>query len=245
MTNILSSLGMSENEGLVYEYLLKRGAPLGASKVAAALKMHRQYAHTALQKLVENNLVERVVVGARPKYQALPPRYMAQLARKRFEEAERAARALEAVSNVGADQESEVFRGRQQILDGETDFVHQLPMGATQYIIGGGSKAFTQFFGDEYEPISSVAKEHKLKTLYVAAPAELPHLELPIRVMRDFEVRVLDDLPETIVQTVIRLDSVTLYTFGNPPLTYTVKSKAVYEDYKKFFYMLWNKARPV
>ena len=244
MTNALSSLGMSENEGAVYEYLLKRGQPVGASKVAAGLQIHRQYAHTALQRLVESNLVERTD-GVRPKYQALPPRYVTQLARKRYEEAELAARNLEAISNVGADQEAEVYRGRKQIIDGETNFVHTLPEGATQYIIGGGSKAFIEFFAEDYEPISVIAAEHKLRTMYVAAPAELPYLERPMRVFKNFEVRVLDTLPETIVQTVIRLDSVTLYTFGNPPLTYTVKSKAVYEDYKKFFEMLWNQAGSV
>ncbi len=243
MTNMLASLGMSENDGAVYEYLLKRGQPMGASKVAAGLNMHRQYAHTSLQKLVANNLVERTS-GARPKYQALPPRYVTQLARKRYEEAEHAARALEAVSNVGADQEFEVFRGAQQIMDAETNFVHELPDDTTQYIIGGGSKAFIDFWGDRYDDVTEVARAHKLKTMYVGCPDELPSLKRPVQVLKDFEIKVLDDLPITSVQTVIRLDSVTFYSFGTPPLVYVLKSKTVYEDYKKFFFMLWNRAKP-
>ena len=241
MTNILTSLGMGETDSMVYEYLLKRGVPLGASKVAAGLQVHRQYAHTSLQKLVANNLVERIA-GTRPKYQALPPRYITQLARKQYEEAERAARALETVSNIGNDQEFEVFRGAEQIMNAETNFVHELPYDTTQYIIGGGSKAFIDFWGDRYDEVTAVAEEHGLKTMYVGCPAELPSLKRPTEMLKDFQIRVLDDLPETSVQTVIRLDSVTFYSFGTPPLTYVLKSKVVYEDYKKFFFMLWDRA---
>ncbi len=243
MTNILASLGMTEIDSSVYEYLLKRGQTIGASKVAAGLKIHRQYAHASLQKLVANNLVERTG-GTRPKYQALPPRYVTQLARARFEEAERAARALEAISNVGNDQEFEVFRGAQQIMDAETNFVHELPDDTTQYIIGGGSKAFINFWGERYEEVTAIAQDHKLKTMYVGCPAELPFLKRPTSVLKDFQIRMLDDMPETSVQTVIRLDSVTFYSFGTPPLTYVLKSKTVFEDYKKFFFMLWDRAKP-
>lgn len=62
--------------------------------------------------------------------------------------------------------------------------------------------------------------------------------------LKHFEVRLLDGMPVTTVQTVIRLNFVTFYSFGNPPLVYVLKSKTVYEDYKKFFFMLWDKAKP-
>lgn len=243
MTNLLAPLGMSEIDSAVYEYLLKRGQPVGASKVATALSIHRQYAHTSLKKLVASDLVERIQ-GVRPKYQALPPRYVTQRARKQFEEAERSARALESISNIGADQEFEVYRGAQQIIDSESNLVQDLPYDATQYIIGGGAKAYMHFWGDQYEEVTRVAEEKSLKTMYVGCAAELPYLARAQSVLKDFAVRTLNGMPETSVQTVIRLDTVTFYSFGTPPLVYVLKSKTVYEDYKKFFFMLWDRARP-
>lgn len=59
----------------------------------------------------------------------------------------------------------------------------------------------------------------------------------------DFKYRILETLPQTIVQTAIRFDTVTLYTLGNPALVYFIKSKTVAADYKKFFDMLWNMAK--
>lgn len=243
MTSDLTSFGLNTTDAQVYEFLLKRGQFVGASKVATALNLHRQYVHASLQKLVSLNLVERID-GPRPKYQALPPRYLTQLARKQYEETERVARELEQISNVGADQEFEIFRGRKQIVDSETNLVHELPHDTTQYIIGGGSKTFIDFMGPEYAEIAKVAAEHGLKTLYIGSHTELPRLAQAISLLRDFEVRTMSDWPETSVQTVIRLNTVTFYSFGNPPLVYVLKSKTVYEDYKKFFFVLWNKAKP-
>lgn len=245
MTNYLKSVGLGQNESTIYEYLLKRGQALGASKIAAALGLHRQYVHTSLQKLLEANLVERIEHGARPKFMALPPRYVTQRARVQFEEAEQTAKALEAVSNLTADQEFEVYRGAQQIIDSETSFVHDLPLDTTQYIIGGGAKAYFNFWGERYDEVTRVAKERDLKTLYVGAPQEAELLKPARKLLRDFELRILSDMPETTVQTAIRLDSVTFYSFGTPPLVYVLKSKTVYEDYKKFFFMLWNRAKPI
>lgn len=244
MTNKLKPLGLAENDSLVYEHLLRRGHAMATSKIASALGLHRQYVHTSLLKLVGANLVERLTEGARPKFIALPPRYVTQRARMQYEEAERVAKTLETISNLSADQEFDIYRGRQQIVDGETNFVHDLPFDTTQYIIGGGAKAYFDFWGDQYDDVTKVAHKRGLKTMYVGCVAELQYLKKAQAVLREFEYRLLPDLPQTIVQTAIRLDSVTLYSFGNPPLVYTLKSKTVFEDYKKFFFLLWNKATP-
>lgn len=246
MTNIsdiekaLAPLGLNEKDIMVYIYLLERGTAVGGSKIAAGLRIHRQYVHSSVKKLLELQLIEQPIKGTRPKFQAFPPRYLTQLARKRLEETEVVAHELDAISNMGADQEFEVYRGTQQVINFEGALVNGLEENQTQYIIGGGSESFRNFFGKHYVEFSNIARSKKLKTFYVGSKDEIETLEKAKDIMKDFEYTIVDGMPKTKVQTVIRLDSITLYSFGTPTLVYVLKSKSVYEDYKNFFTMLWE-----
>ncbi len=258
----LAGLGLTENDSRVYIFLLERGVAFGGSKIAARLGMHRQYVHNSLQKLLEMELVEEVHNGTRPtsqglpddiaglrgarrQYKALPPQQLSHMARKQLDAAEHTVRELDLISTVGAEQDFEAYRGRRQVLEFEERLVDGLKDDEVQYIIGGGSETFVNFFGEQYEEISRVAAKKGLKTLYVGNPGEVEWLRGRVAgVFGDrFQVRLLDTLPKTIVQTVIRFDTVTFYAFGNPPLVYFLKSKTVAEDYKKFFMMLWDMAK--
>ncbi len=238
----LSQFGLTETDSSIYLFLLERGVPFGGSKIAAGLSIHRQYVYNSLQKLIHLQLVELVGKEPRPKYQALSPQQLTHLARQRLQDAQSTARELDKLSAVGADQDFDIYRGAQQIFDFEEEFVHSLPEGQTQYIIGGGAQNFINFYGDRYEQISGVAKAKGLKTKYVGCPDEEPWLKRAEAAVGNFETRTLPHMPQTTAQTVIRLNSVTFYSFGTPPLVYIIKSKAVYEDYKKFFEMLWGMA---
>ena len=239
---MLSQFGLTDTDARIYILLLERGLSFGGSKIAARLSLHRQYVHNSLRKLLSLGLIEEIPVGARVQYKALPPQYLTSVARKQLENAERVAHELERISSVGAEQDFEVYRGTRQIFTFEEELVHSIKENETQYIIGGGAEAFITFYGDQYEPLSLVAKNKGLISKYVGCQEEIPWLNRAQAAHSKFEYRILPTLPKTIVQTVIRLDSVTFYTFGNPPLVYIVKSKTVADDYKKFFDMLWHMA---
>ncbi len=240
----LEELGLNQNDSMVYLFLLERGSAFGGSKIAAALGLHRQYVHSSIQKLLTFPLLEEVPSGIRTKYKALPPQYLTRHAKKNMENAERVAQELDLISAIGAEQDFEVYRGTKQVFDFEERLVESLKENEVQYIIGGGAETFINFFGDAYEPISRVAHDKHLRTQYVASPGDASWLEGRVKGVfeRNFEYRVLPVLPQTIVQTVVRFDTVTLYTFGNPAMVYFIKSKTVAADYKKFFDMLWNMA---
>ncbi len=236
----LSELGLTETDARVYLHLLERGVPLGGSKIASRLSLHRQYVHNSLQKLLTLDLIEEVPSGARMVYKALPPQYLTRLAKKKLDNVEKVARELNKISTIGAEQDFEVHRGTRQVFEFEEELVHNLRENETQYIIGGGAEAFISFFGEKYEEISHVARSHGLRSRYVGCSEEVPWLERAKTANKNFEYKILDTLPKTIVQTVVRFETVTFYAFGNPPLVYIIKSKTVAEDYKKFFDMLWN-----
>lgn len=49
-------------------------------------------------------------------------------------------------------------------------------------------------------------------------------------------------LPQGVAHMVVRKDSVSFYSFFNPPLIYIVKSEVVAKNYEQFFLMLWGMA---
>jgi len=241
----LAQLGLTETDSKIYLHLLERGTAFGGSKIANRLALRRQYVHNSLQKLLKLDLIEAVPSGVRLTYKALPPQYLTNLAKKQVENAEKAVRELNLISSVGAEQDFEIYRGTQSILTFEEELVHNLKENDIQYIIGGGAQTFVNFYGDRYEEFSRVARSHGLRTKYIASKEDMKVFGRITGVFDDlFEFRVLDTLPASIVQTVVRFNTVTFYTFANPPLVYIVKSKAVFDDYKKFFDMLWNMAEP-
>ena len=54
----------------------------------------------------------------------------------------------------------------------------------------------------------------------------------------------MEKLPKGKTHMVIRPDTVSFYSFLNPPLVYVVKSPIIAENYKNFFLMLWEMAKP-
>jgi predicted transcriptional regulator len=247
LTHSLTELGLVERDAAVYLFLLERGTPWAPSKIAHALALPRQYVHVSLARLIDLVLVEEVPAGVRRKYRALPPSYVTRLARERLVAAERTAVELEKISGIGATQDAEIYRGARQVMDFEERLVDSLPEDGEQWIVGGSLEAFLGFFGDQYEPISRVAADKRLVSYYVAAPCEVGGLSTVVRgVFGDrFHVRVLPTMQKTIVATTIRFETVTLYTFGSPPLVYFLKSPTVAADYKNFFTMLWDMAVPL
>lgn len=239
---LLEPFGLTNNDAQVYIFLLERGQSFGGSKIAGRLELHRQYVHNSLQKLLALGLIEEIPSGARTQYKALPPQYITHLAKRQLETAEHAARELSRISAIGADQDFEVYRGVRQIMEFEEQFVQSFPENITQYIIGGNCEAFMDFFGEQYEENSKIAESRGLKSKFIASPSDIPYMERAQSVLSEFEYRVLDTLPKTVVSTVVRFDTVTFYSFANPALLYIIKSKAVAEDYKKFFEMLWDTA---
>jgi len=238
----LKSAGLTDTDTAVYVFLLERGSSFGGSKIAQFLHIHRQYVYNSIEKLKRLQLVEQLGTEPRPKFRALPPQQLTHLARKNLQATETLVRRLNAVSAISATQDFEIYRGEQQIFDFEESVVCELEMNETHYSIGGGSEAFIKFFGDRYEELCSTARQKSLHTKYIGCEEEREWLEYANRVVGNFEYKILVDMPKTSVQTVVRKDSVTFYSFGIPPLVYVIKSQTVRQDYKKFFDMLWNTA---
>lgn len=236
----LVAFGLSEGEASVYITLLEYGRELGGTKIAGLTGLHRQYIYIALPKLLGLNLVEEVKNGVRSKYKARPPQELERISRKRALEANDLARDLAQISNIGNEQEFEVIQGVRAIQEYELMYVNQADEAEEEYIIGGASEAYSKVMGTTLAEYLDIKEEKKLCVKYLGTSDERAFYDKYIGTFSNQEYRFLKKLPKGITHLVVRKDTVSFYTFLNPPLVYVVKSPIIAQNYRDFFMMLWE-----
>ncbi len=238
----LISFGFSRPESLIYVYLLERGSEVGGSKIAIGTHLHRQYVYIALPKLIERGVVEEVSFGKHHKYKARPPSEIDKLGRKRALEASDLAHDLSSISNVGNEQDFEMYVGSVAIQRYEYDWVHSVREKESQYIIGGNTQGFADMMGETLNEYLVNETRKYITTYYIGSTKEKDLYIKHISEWTDFDIRFLDKLPQGATHMVIRKDQVLFFSFLKPALLYVIKSPVVALNYKDFFMMLWEMA---
>lgn len=236
----LSAFGLTENDSSVYLYLLQKGTEVAPSKLASAVGLHRQYVYNSIDKLLGLRLIENITIGKRNVYKALPPYQLTKIAKQKYESAAELEKELNILSSVGHEQDFEIYVGERQVDDFEINVLHEMKENEVQYIIGGSTQAFMEFFDNRYEEYSDIARKKKLTSYYVGCLNDEAYVNRVKKAHYAFHAKILPDLPKTLISTVVRFDTVTIYSFARPHIVYVLKSKIVADDYKKFFDMLWN-----
>lgn len=77
-SNNLRSLGLSDDDVIVYESLLKHG-PLSVTEIGAHTKLHRPSIYSCIESLSSSTLITEIPSGKRKKYSPLPPKQLKEL----------------------------------------------------------------------------------------------------------------------------------------------------------------------
>jgi sugar-specific transcriptional regulator TrmB len=237
---LLGVFGLTQNDTAVYAHLIKLGDSAAVGKISLGTALHRQYVYNSIEKLQKLKLIEELKDGKRFKYRALPLYQIEKIAKDYMEKSKEAIRELSLVSAVKDQQDIEYHLGERKVMDFEENLIENLPENEVQYIIGGASEEFIRFFGKRYFEMAKVAKKKGLRSYFIGCEQEREWLCRAQQENPLFEFRILKNFPKTLVETVVRLDSVTIYNFATPPLVYVIKSKVISQDYKKHFDMLWE-----
>lgn len=240
----LVSFGFSPHGAIIYLYLLERGTDIGGSKIALGAKLHRQYVYLALPELIKSGLVEEIPHGKQARYRAKAPQIIETLGRKRAIEAGDLAHELNLISNIGNEQDFEVIQGKRAIQQHEMNLTERANDSWECYIIGGGSVGYSELMGEYLKDHLDEMERKKLPIRYLGSASERPFYKDYIGRFENQKFRFLDKLPEGVTHLVVRQDSVSFYSFLNPPLVYVVKSKQIADNYRAFFNMLWEMGTP-
>ena len=108
------------------------------------------------------------------------------------------------------------------------------------YIIGGATHGYSKIMGEQLNDHLDLMREKKLSVKYLGHTSEMSFYDQYIGVFENQEYRFMEKLPQGVTHLVVRHDSVSFYSFLNPPLVYVIKSAVVAQNYKAFFTMLWE-----
>lgn len=240
---MLQDFGLSESETAVYIALLEAGREMGGSDIAKHASIPRQYVYTALPGLREKGLILEIPRGKQSRYKAVSQGEIEKIAKRKLVEAEQLVRELSTFSRLGYEQDFEVIQGEEAIRRYEFHMVESLNTGDTEYIIGGASEGFTKTMGPLLRKYLNEKKKKNIGVKYIGSSNEEPYYKQFVGLYSNQEYRFIKQLPQGVAHMVVRKDSVSFYSFLNPPLIYVVKSPVVAENYEQFFLMLWDMAK--
>lgn len=239
----LVNFGFSRNESLIYIYLLHKGTETGGTKIAIGTGLHRQYVYISLPLLIKEGLVEEIKYGKQSKYKARPPHVLETIGRKKALVAGDLARDLNNISAIGNEQDFEVIQGKRAIQEYEFMYVKHATENDEEFIIGGASSSvFVEIMGDTLKEYLEEKKKKKIKVKYIGTEDEKDFYQNSIGKFENQDSRFLKKLPKGKTHIVVRKESVSFFSFLNPPLVYVLKSKEIADNYRSFFNMLWEMA---
>lgn len=233
-TGILEGLGLSKGEIRVYLALIE----LGETKVGIVIEkaaMASSAVHNSINSLIEKGLVSYSKKGKIKYYRAVPPRQLMDFIDEKKKRLAEILPELESRQVLAKEkQEAEVFEG----IKGVTAMLNILIEDARK-----GDEYF--FFAIDVEKNEEVQKffrmydaKRKEKQLIVKglAPKELKPLFEKRKVLKMKYVSF--PIPSNIS---ICNDKTALFSWGEKPVGYLIKSKQIADMYKSFFNKLWKK----
>ncbi|MDB5189436.1 MAG: transcriptional regulator TrmB [Parcubacteria group bacterium] len=239
LTSSLESLGLSTKETKVYLDLLSRSQPVGTSKIVRATGLHGQFVYNALEGLEEKGLATHVVVGTRKRFGATSPSRLELLAERKRQLAKETAHQLEMLHRMNHFQDFEFFQGEDAFIAHEFNELQEATDGEEWLIIGGSGDKFTAILGNSLREYDSQRSQKRIGIRYLGSAIQRVELIALSKARPGFDARIIENFGESIVNTLVRPGSLSLSTYGDPILTYSVKNAQVAQSYRNFFESLW------
>lgn len=246
---LYENLGLSPNEGKIYESLVETGES-GISAIAIAAKIHRRNAYDAIHRLIDKGLVFEIFSSTENHYNAVDPDKLTELLSERQSELQKALPELKKkFIHREAPQEAYIYRG----LEGQKNTWRDvLRVGEESYFIGAK--------GGWYDP--------KLEAARVAFFKEANKKK--IKFIQLFDSNILDSFPnfpkhfEGILKyRFLPRDYSTnsgIHIFGNYVISYTglsigkiaedtiffvIRSKDLADSYRQWFWYMWDQSTEI
>ena len=238
---ILEDLGLRESEIKVYLALLKIGES-SAGKIIEKTNLHNSVVHRSLNSLIENGLVSYILEGKHKVYTSTDPTNFLNFIddkKKRF---------LEILPKLQEEQRKQneantatLFKGKKGIKEIYNLIIES--KGNEYNTFGGGKRVTFDVMGESWWlnfHTKRIAKGIKSRQIFDET-------------LRDFgnnlnkkpltKIRFLSPEYEQLVETIVYGDYVGIIIFTESPYGLLIKDKIVVDHYKKYFELMWKKAK--
>lgn len=233
---LLTQLGFTKNEALVYESLLK----LGKAKVATIVResgLHRPLVYKALPQLIEKHLVSVMPRGKVHEYAAESPEKLEAL----FKEREVSFfRSIEDLHGLYDKQEKKpritVTEGADAIREAYATMIHSLKKGETYYRYGSTKALRKKYIPKDYREVRD--KKQLERLVITNVPSKLQARD---RLGRTIKVIPPEyDLFEYDISQMIYNDRVVVADY-NTNTVITIDNPVIAQFQRKLFKLLFNK----
>jgi len=229
ITKQLQTLGLTNNQIKIYEYILNHD-PVKATELVNQFSMNRAVVYKTLNELIHKKLILKIVVNKVSTFTILEPTIL----EKNLEEQKiatiRAVKEIKSRLEKPAKQKLQIltFSGESGVID-FFDFV--INQGKDWYIIGANYVMQKEKFREKIEYLQKMMLQKKFKTYVIA----------------DKSTKGLNWMPNTQVSYFkknLGPSSVVIHIFGDyiahtiwesPEFAYVFRNQQVAKDYKKYF----------
>jgi len=240
-TEILEDLGLSKSEIKIYLSLLEIGSTT-AGEIIKKSNLQNSVVHRALNSLIEKGLINYIIEGKRKIYTATDPenfnKYIEDK-KERFQDIlpELKKKQLSAKEIKSAT----IYNGKRGIKEVYYKLIN-LPE-AKEYNTFGGGQECVSFMGLEWWNLL-----HKKRVLNKLQSRQVFDLSVK-NVAGNIEsnpitkIRYLPANFASFQETVIVEDYVAINVFSNQGYSFLIKDKKVADGYRKYFELMWKKAK--
>lgn len=234
MRNELREAGLTENEAVIYETLLKFG-PNHAGEIARRAGLHRRVVYDAIGRLIEKGLVGSVMQNNKRLFQAADPVAVVELLKEKQERVQEALPEMqELFMKTREKEEVNFYKGRNGL---KTVMEDQIATREEILIIGASPLAYDilQFY---FKWFDKRRAESKIKVKIIFNKTE-KKLKIPLS-----EIRFLPQKYSSPLAVNIYGDKIALVLWSKEnPFAVVVKNAEMVEGYRKYFDLMWKIAR--
>ena len=244
---IFESLGLSPNEGKIYETLLEIGES-SISDIATRASIHRRNVYDAIQRLIDKGLVFQVASPSENSYNAVDPDKLMELMREKEESLSKVLPEMKKkFGNRVAPEEAYIYRG----YEGQKNvWRDMLRIGKDIYIIGGKAQWFDPKLDAPRDAFYRETKrkkmlfhlllDHELKERIPGFTDSYPGLQehryLPRETSTSSIILIFGDY-------VVSYAGVGILKMSDQTTFFVVHSKDLADGYRSWFNYMWNNSK--
>ena len=238
---VLKSIGLSKNEIKIYLDLIKNNNSCSSAlEISKRTKIHRSNTYDSLRKLVEKGFVKNVVGEDKKLFKALDPKKIREYIEQKKSEFDSILPNLKRFSNHPSNNEDVCFsKGSFSLREAVLNLLELdspiLTYGASEKMIGCFGEPFLDSFHKK-----RLEKKVEMKHIYNEDAIER------IKTLNNkklTEARYLPHKYDANACTTVCGDRVLFFIFSEPLYVITIINPDIANAYKKYFEILWNKAK--
>ncbi len=235
MKEQLRSIGLTENEAIVYLALVNNGS-LAAGKITSKSGIHRRSVYDAIDRLIEKGLIGYIRKNNVNVYEAANPSNLLDVLKKKEEDVKEIIPELERIySATKEEKETLFFRGKEGV---KSIFLDQIRDGKEILVLGASKEAYDilKYYLPHYD---RERKRRRIKARIIFDPsARKKGFRIPLS-----EIRFLSGGVSGPTATNIYGDKVALIIWTDNPYAILIKDKSVADSYRNHFEFMWRSAK--